>query len=730
LEYLRGAKHRRAVGTIVGAAFFLLILAQAITLLYMFMRENYSLNEVYNEANKLDQQKIQENIELINIVPTTDGYLNVSLRNTGQINSRIKYIEEIDESNILNKPVYYSIDYTIKIGEKATNIAGNLLSYSAGDQEKILFMTEVGNIFTFKYPLPAGSGENPTGNSLVTITGLNSSTYHPISFNLLGSTTHLGGTINDLVSDDGNYLSFGSYSGGIGVDETHYVDTVSDVDGSADKGTHSDFVALQAGPDLVSDSLTEENITPYNTTLINNESFEGTWPPTGWSETPTDNRWNKENDRAYSGSYSADFDGNPTQGTGNLETSTMDCSGSDVIYVDFWYRDEGCNNGEFLLEYYDGSSWNTVADLGSTTNENQWLHYQQRLTDPSYLNSAFKVRWAANGIGNQGHAYVDSVTVKKGVLTNYELDLESQFTGVDFTQSNEVLSIYLESGSSEPLMVDVWDGLSWNNLFPSLSVGWNNVSVSSYLTSSTLTLRFKDSYETNDKQQNVWRVDAVLLHLWSDSDQQVIDVEFLGGSNTYNWETLFWRIDNNYNDSSIPVSLSIYDYRSGSYPSNGDGYIGYVSQTPDVDELKNQTINVDLTRFRDSSGNWKMHLYAYKISNTTFRLNLDLLELKTTYTIQGSNIPYNTWREYIIKAVTAEGKPVSYGYASIYHNGTVVDIRDASTKTALSNPDWVYLDKYGEYHLELRSSNLVGETFTLSVTVGDTIGDKTITQSN
>ena len=146
-----------------------------------------------------------------------------------------------------------------------------------------------------------------------------------------------------------------------------------------------------------------------NATLIDRESFEGSWPPSGWTAT---GNWNKENDQAYIGTYSAVFDG---QGSGDLTTPDLNCTGAASIYVDFWYRDEGCSVGEFLLQYYDGTAWRTIADLGSTTLENQWLHYQQRVTDGQYFKPNFKIRWATVGIAGNKHAYVDYVTVKKEI---------------------------------------------------------------------------------------------------------------------------------------------------------------------------------------------------------------------------------------------------------------------------------------------------------------------------
>ena len=55
-----------------------------------------------------------------------------------------------------------------------------------------------------------------------------------------------------------------------------------------------------------------------------------------------------------------------------------------------------------------------------------------------------------------------------------------------------------EQWAAEDIRVDAWNGSSWTTLFTDLSTGWNNVTVSSYLTSSTFTIRFKGSNETGD----------------------------------------------------------------------------------------------------------------------------------------------------------------------------------------------------------------------------------------
>ena len=310
--------------------------------------------------------------------------------------------------------------------------------------------------------------------------------------------------------------SFTGYTSTLLLNSTYsnpdYVDSgSSDVDSSPDKGTQSNFTAQQYGPDGVFDTLTEANIggSLVNVSLIS-ESFGGAWPPTGWSEAPSSSNWNKEGDRTHTPSYSADFDGS---GYGDLITNNMDCSGATAIYVDFWYYDQGCDNNEFRLYYYDGSNWDFIMQLGTGT-ENQWINYRQKVVDNQYFKSTFAIKFNANPNSASEHAYIDDVAVtKETTTTNYQIDLEEQWTSVNYTNPRQDLCIKAGTLGSEDLMVDVRSGSVWVNVatLNTLVSGWKNVSIASYLTSSTFTIRFRGSSEASDATQDSWAIDAVLI---------------------------------------------------------------------------------------------------------------------------------------------------------------------------------------------------------------------------
>ncbi|MEM2381227.1 MAG: hypothetical protein QXD44_05275 [Candidatus Nezhaarchaeales archaeon] len=110
--------------------------------------------------------------------------------------------------------------------------------------------------------------------------------------------------------------------------------------------------------------------------------------------------------------------------------------------------------------------------------------------------------------------------------------------------------------------------------------------------------------------------------------KQEVSVEFRGSSNTSPWSVLKWTVEAGFNVSSVNVTLQLYDYSAGGYPSSGDGYIHYTGGT--VDEVKWQLINMNPTRFRDATGNWKLKITAIKQSSEAFQLRVDWVEYKPT----------------------------------------------------------------------------------------------------
>jgi hypothetical protein len=94
---------------------------------------------------------------------------------------------------------------------------------------------------------------------------------------------------------------------------------------------------------------------------------------------------------------------------------------------------------------------------------------------------------------------------------NYVLDLEEQWINVNASNVRQDLCIKTGSFGSESLIVQVRSGNSWVNLMTLNPNVFNNVSLSPYINSATLTIRFIDGSATGDYSQNSWLIDSVFI---------------------------------------------------------------------------------------------------------------------------------------------------------------------------------------------------------------------------
>jgi hypothetical protein len=104
-------------------------------------------------------------------------------------------------------------------------------------------------------------------------------------------------------------------------------------------------------------------------------------------------------------------------------------------------------------------------------------------------------------------------------VPNYLLDIEEQWTNVNYAYPRQDLCIRTGALGLESLMVDVRAGSSWITVIDSLLANqWNNVSVTPYIDSSTFTIRFRGINDISDPTQDSWNIDAVLLNPQPDID--------------------------------------------------------------------------------------------------------------------------------------------------------------------------------------------------------------------
>jgi hypothetical protein len=142
---------------------------------------------------------------------------------------------------------------------------------------------------------------------------------------------------------------------------------------------------------------------------------------------------------------------------------------------------------------------------------------------------------------------------------------------------------------------------------------------------------FKIAYRTTSATYTAYIRDARIVAVKL-AKQYISEVEFTGSSNTEPWTQLDWTIDSAWTIGSVTVTIQVYNYTLGGYPTSGNGYASYVSSsTANMDETTTQTVTTNPTHFRDGSGNWKIKVKGVKISLAQFDFEADWIEFKTTY---------------------------------------------------------------------------------------------------
>ncbi|WGM89606.1 MAG: hypothetical protein NUK63_00325 [Candidatus Bathyarchaeum tardum] len=272
-----------------------------------------------------------------------------------------------------------------------------------------------------------------------------------------------------------------------------------------------------------------EGLDTNNVTLINNESFEAEWPPAGWSAT---GNWNKKNEYQHDGTYSAQFDGFSSGGgqSGYLYSPILNCSDAEIIYVEFWWYDHRLDNDDFILQYYDGSTWDTIQDLNLLESANGWHHYSQTVTDSQYFVSNFQIRWWAKTVGTNEIACVDEVTIKKRSTTaTYAFDITGDFF-VDLSdyqmnhiQTIELQLIYRASDAGEKWYLQAynWSSSTYSNNGFNVTAGHAPTTGWDYYT-----VNFTDVWQ--DYVDVDGTINVKLLDEGGDIDQTSIDIDFLG----------------------------------------------------------------------------------------------------------------------------------------------------------------------------------------------------------
>lgn len=668
-----GLNRERGVGSLIGAVFVLLILLTGYSLFLVNIESQMTYQSILNDMHYRDLEQNQEVIEFRRVTMNESGNLQLILRNNGPGTAHIIYIGIFNRTTANETQAYYNVSLFINPSETVTYTSPSI-TFSEEGVYVIQLVTEMGNTFSANFrpgievstdtiiSIKAGGiwifDQNPSdyyvdtgdhiagtvpesvqevdGDSFV-VESTSPSTYYPEAYNLLGSTGYVSGSVSNLTVDDGVKMVFVSYlSKNPNIEDTVDEDK-SNEDMNPDKGNSSNFTAQRFGPDSIFDELTEENIGfPCSENRYMTSSLQTVNGLTAYSLSTTQSGTYLEQSISRSGGKTCTWgirvwkrasNGVETEITsGNKVATVTRSTNSEGIQFNTW----GCPQTSLLptdclvVRIYVDLTANDVLlqefvteQLGAfQLGSGPWTIYYW--TKRSFGGGQTTAYYRFGDITH--NSYTDNFN---HYLPNYQLDLEFQWKNVNYSEANEFLCIYGGAMGPEDINVDVWHNNTWNRLITSLSTGWNNVSVSSYLTDSTCTIRFKDEIGPLDTVQDQWQIDVTMLHVWTFRSR--VEVEFSGSSNLFNWTGLSWTVDSAWDMEDISVTLQLYNYKEGNYPTSGDGYIAYVSSsTPNTDESKLQDITSCPIDFRDAVGGWRLRITGEKNTQTPFQLYIDL----------------------------------------------------------------------------------------------------------
>ncbi|MCD4830861.1 MAG: prepilin-type N-terminal cleavage/methylation domain-containing protein [Anaerohalosphaeraceae bacterium] len=238
----------------------------------------------------------------------------------------------------------------------------------------------------------------------------------------LGAWYKIAGTseTNPTFSWSGNRQAYGwvmRFSGNDTTDPIADFTTGNDSDSSPTSPTVTttvnNSIVLRLGAFDDSDITTDVTGLSGHTNITMDKSayilFEDDFETSGFAEWTTD--WDWRSDQKHTGVRSARCDGNDN----DMISDNINTSSYSSFTIDFWYRDSRVDNSDNVyLQFYDGSSYDNIFELGNTWPERRWHNYQATVTNSQYMRSNFRLKFEGSSIDGGEYLWIDDVTVSVG----------------------------------------------------------------------------------------------------------------------------------------------------------------------------------------------------------------------------------------------------------------------------------------------------------------------------
>jgi len=478
-------------------------------------------------------------------------------------------------------------------------------------------------------------------------------TYYPTGYNLLGATAYVSGEPIDLQSDNSVYMTFRSYASQTSA-QTLYVHqeatTIAGTsyyllktEGAEASGTSLSASLSSAGRQLWGKTvypLTGVKFIPAGSWTDYYRAWHSSVPETVSTNSPSSSplgTWSNPTEAYVSDDTYADSDvSNAFQQYGNYGFSIS--PSANIVKVEVGYEAYTDTDEKIgvSVSWNNGVNWATEyvsSSLGATDpNMVTWIDFTtatswtaEKLSNANFLTRARAIQ---TGVLMDG-VYLDWIPVKVtyAISPSAHADIDILIRQSNGTIRQSIATNTANSGTLSTTAQTLSGTYAWSaytvvDESDYLEIDYY-VDVTIPVSGVTAYLRIDDGALSTADQT---RTTGVVL-----PSEYTMEVEFTGISDTNYWSQLVWAVDSAWTTANVAVTLQLYNYTLGSYPSTGNGYMSYMSTaTPNTDETKSQTIITNPTHFRDSLGNWKIRAKGVKSTSTQFDFKADLIKLEVT----------------------------------------------------------------------------------------------------
>jgi len=527
--------------------------------------------------------------------------------------------------------------------------------------------------------------------------GTSTNTYYPSNYNLSGSTQLVSGSLGNLQSDDGNYMTFRSYP--------NYDFKFGESLGESSWNTNTEYqdkVVLTFTPSVSANyiviataELQGNCISPpdvkarlYNGTSTWQELIYRIKDTTDWypfcalkrvnlpaspqtlkiqyATSDTTATAKIRNARLYAFSLNGQYAESEAESSWNTNTNWQDkvaltftpSTSGDYLIIATANLGGSSTDYSTLIQFLKDGSVQAGPTRETSASEARYTFGVMRKINLDATSHTFKIQYKTENTLNTAYiSYAHIVAIRVDQFSNnYYAASEGEsapassntwYTKVTNTYTAQAAdhliigSILYKAGStSRSIGVKLLQGGATDQSLlveHKDSTDYEGCFMMAKASLSAGSVTDKIQYMGESTSARVKNATLISLQL---PIQHTIEVEFTGSSDTLDWTQLDWVVDSAWTTPSVTVTLQLYNYNLEQYPISGDGYISYTSSaTSNTDETKSQTITTNPTHFRDGSGNWKIKVKGIKSTATQFDFEGDLIKFEVTYILPPVNNP-------------------------------------------------------------------------------------------